>query len=161
MAIFKKGDKVKIKDVGGVYTTYIQWIVDKAYANYSESLSVHEVLPHYMYDRRPSKESAEGEWTVITVGEHKERPETVVLIDNGKEAYMFDSKYLIPAEDFLKWTDLKMGDCIKSQKRDNIIYMVTGIDCSKDTERHILAGNTWLFDEEIKHCVKVEEENKC
>lgn len=161
MAIFKKGDKVKIENVGGVYTTYIQWIVDKAYNGFSDSEDVRGVLPHYTYGRRPSK-GVEGEWTVITVGEHKEVPETVVLIDNGKEAYMFDSKYLIPAEDFLKWTDLKIGDCIrKSQKLKDTIYMVTGIDCSKDTERHILAGNTWLFDEEIEHCVKVEEENKC
>lgn len=159
MAIFKKGDKVKIKSVGGVYTTYIKWIVNKAYDGSSDSEDVREVLSHYTYDKRPK--TTEGVWTVITVGEHGEVPETVVLIDNGKEAYMFDSKYLIPDEDFLKWTDLKLGDCIKAQKRDNSIYMVTGIDCSKDTERHILAGNTWLFDEEIKHCVKVEEENKC
>lgn len=159
MAIFKKGDKVKIKDVGGVYTTYIQWIVNKAYNDFSDSEDVREVLSHYTYDKRPK--TTEGVWTVITVGEHGELPATVALIDNGKEAYMFDSRYLIPAKDSLKWTDLKIGDCIKSQKCEDTVLMVTGIDYSEDTSRHILAGITWLFDEDIKHCIKVAREDKC
>lgn len=58
-------------------------------------------------------------------------------------------------QEWLKWTDLKVGDVIRSPSM--IDYMVTGINRRRDTKNcHILVGESWLTDELLKYWEKIE-----
>lgn len=63
--------------------------------------------------------------------------------------------YLVsePEEKKLKWTDLKVGDVIRT-KDDKQIRMVTGID-NAECGKHICT-TYWLSDKELKEYEKVE-----
>lgn len=63
--------------------------------------------------------------------------------------------YLIsePEEKKLKWTDLKIGDTITNGKDT---FMIIGIDTVGDYDWHILAGDVWIKDTELKDWEKVE-----
>lgn len=65
--------------------------------------------------------------------------------------------YLIspPEEKKLKWTDLKIGDVIRSKEANTITRMVTGIDTAENHE-HIEIGGYWLKDSDIDKWEKVE-----
>ena len=74
----------------------------------------------------------------------------------------YNLAYLIsePEEKKLKWTDLKIGDVIK-QKKGTDITMVVSIDTMEENGTgksisHILAGDTWLDDEDLEYWEKVE-----
>ena len=56
----------------------------------------------------------------------------------------------------LEWTDLKIGDVIRSKANSNILMMVTRIDKSADTSEHIFAGS-WLSNNDLVDCEKVED----
>ena len=56
------------------------------------------------------------------------------------------------SEKYLKWTDLKIGDVIRKGIET---YMVIGIEDNYNGT-HILAGQGWLSDEELKEWEKVE-----
>jgi hypothetical protein len=69
--------------------------------------------------------------------------------------------YLVsePEEKKLKWTDLKVGDVIRS-KDGNTMSMITRID-NEDLsgyERHVYDGYEWYDDEKLAEWEKVEEE---
>ena len=66
--------------------------------------------------------------------------------------------YLIsePEEKKLKWADLKLGDVIR-QKENTISYLVTGIDTSPSTNKHIFANSIWCLDSELEDWQKVED----
>lgn len=53
----------------------------------------------------------------------------------------------------LKWTDLKIGDTITNGEE---IVMIIGIDTVGDYYCHILAGDNWIKDTELKNWEKVE-----
>ena len=60
-----------------------------------------------------------------------------------------------PEEQKLKWTDLKIGDIIRS--KDGIFTrMVIGID---KTSGGVEAGLNWLTNEELREYEKVEDNN--
>lgn len=65
--------------------------------------------------------------------------------------------YLVsePEEKKLKWTDLKLGDVIRSKEANTITRMVTGIDTAENHE-HIEIGGYWLKDSDIDKWEKVE-----
>ena len=70
--------------------------------------------------------------------------------------------YLIsePEEKKLKWTGLKIGDIIK-QKEGTYTTMVVSIDTREENGTgksisHILAGDTWLDDDDLEYWEKVE-----
>lgn len=65
--------------------------------------------------------------------------------------------YLVsePEEKKLKWTDLKIGDVIRSKEANTITRMVTGIDTAENHE-HIEIGGYWLKDSDIDKWEKVE-----
>ena len=74
----------------------------------------------------------------------------------------YNIAYLIsePEEKKLKWTDLKIGDIIK-QKKGTYTTMVVSIDTREENGTgksisHILAGDTWLDDEDLEYWEKVE-----
>lgn len=77
-------------------------------------------------------------------------------VDNG-----FDSEYalayLVEEPSKLKWTDLKVGDVIRS-KDGNSTALVTKIDIEDRTgyERHISTGFEWLNDTGLANWEKVE-----
>ena len=72
--------------------------------------------------------------------------------DNGSS---YALAYLVEEPERLKWTDLKVGDVIRSPSM--IDYMVTGINRRRDAKNcHILAGESWLTDELLKYWEKVE-----
>lgn len=67
--------------------------------------------------------------------------------------------YLVeePEPKWLKWTDLKIGDIIKSPSM--IEYLVIGIDRNESEDNHIRVDGIWLNDEELRYWEKVEQ--KC
>ena len=74
----------------------------------------------------------------------------------------YNLAYLIsePEEKKLKWTDLKIGDVIK-QKEGTYTTMVVSIDTREENGTgksisHILAGDTWLDDDDLEYWEKVE-----
>jgi len=73
---------------------------------------------------------------------------------NGKSSYSL--AYLIsePEEKKLKWTDLKIGDVIRSPSM--IEYMITGIDRSNKEDTNIRVDGIWLTNEELRYWEKVE-----
>ena len=66
----------------------------------------------------------------------------------GNKVY-YSLAYLIepPEEKVLKWTDLKIGDVIKS-KTSELRFMVTGYD-SNATKEHVFFGCEWVTDEDL------------
>ena len=74
----------------------------------------------------------------------------------ANEGAPYSLAYLVsePDEKKLEWTDLKVGDVIRT-KDDSNIRMVTGID-NTDGDRHICT-TYWLSDKELKKWKKVEE----
>ena len=70
----------------------------------------------------------------------------------------FSLVYLVsePEEKKLKWTDLKIGDIIRSKEEAcTVTRMVTGIDTAENHE-HIEIGGYWLRDNDLKYWEKVE-----
>lgn len=59
--------------------------------------------------------------------------------------------------DELKWTELKIGDVIRSKTNLGLCYMITGMDYSKYTVAHIRAGDNWIEDKDLELWEKVEE----
>jgi hypothetical protein len=82
---------------------------------------------------------------------------TKQTIDDKQQDNKWALAYLVsePEEKKLRWTDLKVGDVITNKK---ITSMVVRIDT--DDVIHILAGNVWLNDEELKEWEKVENEKE-
>lgn len=70
---------------------------------------------------------------------------------------VYNLAYLVsePEEKKLKWTDLKIGDVIRSKEANTITRMVTGIDTAENHE-HIEIGGYWLKDSDIDKWEKVE-----
>lgn len=68
---------------------------------------------------------------------------------------VFSFVYLVsePEEKKLKWTDLKIGDIVTNGTRT---YMVIGIDSKGKYGSHILFGNEWITDGDLRDWEKVE-----
>ena len=79
---------------------------------------------------------------------------TCRFVASEGEPYSLAYFVLAPGENKLKWTDLKIGDVIRT-KDSKKIRMVTGIDNSEDN-MHIRAVY-WLSDKELEKWEKVEE----
>ena len=79
---------------------------------------------------------------------------TCRFVANEGEPYCFAYLVSAPEEKKLKWTDLKIGDIIRT-KDSKEIRMVTGID-NKEEDRHICAVY-WLSDKELEKWEKVED----
>ncbi len=100
------------------------------------------------------------------INEPKDNMHKIKTIRSANEEYRFCDEsncisplaYLIsePEEKKLKWTDLKIGDVIR-QKEGTISYLVTGIDTSPSTNKHIFTDGIWVSDEELTDWEKVEE----
>lgn len=73
-----------------------------------------------------------------------------VFFGSEKDCYEY-VKYKL-SEKYLKWTDLKIGDVIRKGIET---YMVIGIE-NNYNGTHILTGQGWLSDEELKEWRKVE-----
>ena len=71
---------------------------------------------------------------------------------DNKPAWDINGQYRIKPEG-LKWTDLKIGDVIRSE---GMSWMVTGIDARNDTNLHIYFNGNWYGDFELKDFEKVE-----
>lgn len=80
------------------------------------------------------------------------------FVNTRNGSYLF--AYLIeePEEKKLLWTDLKVGDVIRS-KDGNETAMVTRVDIEDKSgyERHVYAGDEWFNDEYLAEWEKVEE----
>lgn len=74
----------------------------------------------------------------------------------ANEGAPYSLAYLVsePEEKKLEWTDLKVGDVIRTKDGKNI-RMVTGID-NTEGNRHICT-TYWLSDKELEEWEKVEE----
>jgi hypothetical protein len=73
--------------------------------------------------------------------------------------YAWHLAYLVeePEEKKLKWTDLKIGDVLRN-KNEKTTAMVGQIDeCVCDL--HILAGCTWIADDELENWEKVNDKD--
>lgn len=68
--------------------------------------------------------------------------------------------YLVeePEEKKLRWTDLKVGDVIKS-KDGNRTAMVTEVDIEDKSGYEVYAGDDWFGDEKLANWEKVEDES--
>lgn len=148
---FNKGDKVKVTSTGGVYTTYLSWLCEN-------KTHIAKQLPHWVYGRSMTKDKLDDEWKVIYSSEHLDVRNTLVFIDNGKEAYLTGEKSLVlcPEEKRLKWTDLKVGDVITDGETE---CMVISIDKSPDAIFRICVitkrGNDWFDDKDLEDWKKV------
>lgn len=79
---------------------------------------------------------------------------TCRFVANEGEPYSLAYLVSEPEENKLEWTDLKVGDVIRT-KDGNSIRMVTGIDT---TECNVHICTTyWLSDKELEEWEKVEE----
>lgn len=105
------------------------------------------------------------EWYVS----RKHLTDTIAAWEDGKTIQFFDqssddwedivepkwtinTQYRVKPEGF-KWTDLKVGDIIHYKKMS---CMITCIDTSNDTCRHICFNNKWYDDDYLKYWEKVE-----
>lgn len=79
---------------------------------------------------------------------------TCRFVANEGEPYSLAYLVSEPEENKLEWTDLKVGDVIRT-KDGNSIRMVTGIDTT-ECNRHICT-TYWLSDKELEEWEKVEE----
>ena len=65
-----------------------------------------------------------------------------VYIDPAFQDMMNDKKSL-------KWTDLKIGDVVRSKVNRNIYMQVQGIDETEGTYEHIFFGGRWKSDDDL------------
>ena len=72
--------------------------------------------------------------------------------DVKEPKWRLDTQYRIKPEG-LKWTDLKIGDIVTNGTR---AYMVIGIDSKGKYGSHILFGNEWITDGDLRDWEKVE-----
>lgn len=79
---------------------------------------------------------------------------TCRFVANEGEPYSLAYLVSEPEENKLEWTDLKVGDVIRTKDGKNI-RMVTGID-NTEGNRHICT-TYWLSDKELEEWEKVEE----
>jgi len=165
------GDKVRITKAD-TYSTYLGWL-DRYKSEISRSS-----LERWQYGRSVTEDDAECEWEVKCIGTHDVDPGVrVAFIDDGKRSFMVPLRclekfkhYLSLLEDRkteetsclppLKWTDLKVGDKVKS-KDEPFTYMVVGINRKNNPELgHVLFGSLWRSDRELaEKWEKVEELN--
>lgn len=78
------------------------------------------------------------------------RPYKFVYVDPVFQDMMYD-------EEVLKWTDLKIGDIIRSKVNQNVFMQVQGIDKSDNASDHIFAGGGWKSDYDLANWEKVED----
>lgn len=143
---FNKGDKVKVTSSDGVYTTYLNWLS-------KNSKAIVKQLPHWVYGRDMTEDKLNDEWTVIHSDKHRTFNETLVFIDNGKEAYLIDEENLIPyPEEKKQWTDFKVGDIITNGKTTAMVVV-----SSSESYPHIFIGYRWIADVELNDWEKVEK----
>lgn len=108
------------------------------------------------------------EWCVS----RKHLTHTIAAWEDGKTIQFFDqsnddwedavdpewvigTQYRVKPEG-LKWTDLKVGDIIRYKKMS---CMITCIDTSNDTCRHVCFNNKWYDDDYLEYWEKVEQMN--
>lgn len=81
---------------------------------------------------------------------------------NGTTSYTtsYALAYLVSEPEKLKWTDLKIGDVIRS-KDGNSMTMITRIDKEDPSgyERHVYDGFEWYDDEKLAEWEKVENDD--
>ena len=84
------------------------------------------------------------------------KDETSMTRFKADDGSSWNLAYLIsePEEKELVWTDLNVGDIIKKTKAPRKIAMVVQIDVDGES-MHILAGATWLGDDELEEWEKV------
>lgn len=96
--------------------------------------------------------------TLVEVKSEDYQDRFVATFDHDTLTLTTTLAYLVsePEEKKLKWTDLKIGDVIRT-KDNKEIRMVTGIDNREEEDGlHILAVY-WLSDKELENWEKVEE----
>ena len=74
---------------------------------------------------------------------------------NNRPAWDVTSEYRIKPEP-LKWTDLKIGDIIRSKFEDGYRFAMVIIIDTYPTMKHIGLGDEWLTDKELEKWEKVE-----
>ena len=72
--------------------------------------------------------------------------------DLKQPSFQPELKYRIKPEGF-KWTDMKIGDIVTNGTRT---YMIIGIDSKGKYGSHILFGNGWITDGDLRDWGKVE-----
>ena len=61
-----------------------------------------------------------------------------------------------PDAKVLEWTDLKIGDIVRSKTNRNIYMQVQGIDKNENTSEHIFFSDDWKSDDDLADWEKVE-----
>lgn len=98
------------------------------------------------------KSRVERNGTLIQLGRiNTEEYQCRFTCDDGID-YAF--AYLVEEPKRLNWTDLKIGDVLRSPSM--IEYLVIGIDRNKSKDTHIYASGIWLTDAQLKYWEKVE-----
>lgn len=93
--------------------------------------------------------------TIVKILPPDNNPRFKAMNDTGAVMY-WHFVYLIEEPDSLKWTDLKMGDIIRT-KNGRKVRMVVGVDNDDNSSLHIVS-NVYISDEELaEKWEKVEE----
>lgn len=91
---------------------------------------------------------------ICTLEKVLDEESTCRFVANGGAPYSLAYLVSEPDKKKLEWTDLKVGDVIRTKDGKNI-RMVTGID-NTECGRHICT-TYWLLDKELEEWEKVEE----
>lgn len=157
MAKYSVGQKVKVIDDGKVYDTYYDWATDNKFS-FSDN-KIRELWAKYLANENNDCGSG-TELTVIATGCHGyDRCLLAMYLCEDAEGnpVLISEAGLEPVEEGLKWTDLKIGDILKS-KTHGYKLMVTGKDDSENTPSHVFVGDYWMADSELRdYWEKVEE----
>lgn len=147
MAKYSVGQKVKVIDDSEVYDTYYGWATDNKLSFLN--CKIRELWAMYLTAEDNDCESG-TELTVIATGCHgDDRCLAMYLCEDARgNPVLISEAGLDPVEEGLKWTDLKIGDVIRSKVSGNQ-YMVTGKDDSENTS-HVFVGDYWRTDSELR-----------
>lgn len=85
--------------------------------------------------------------TIVKILPPDNNPRFKAMSDTGTVMY-WHFVYLIEEPDSLKWTDLKIGDIIRT-KNGRKVRMVVGIDNDNDNTSLHVVSNVYISDEEL------------
>lgn len=157
MAKFSVGQRVTVVDDSEVYSTYYDWVSDNKLRLSNEKLR--RLWVKYLEGCNDCKEGTF--LTIVACGTHVDDRDIVIYLceDSFGNPVLIDEDGLaiLVEKPSLRWTDLKIGDVIRSKVSGNQ-YMVTGKDDSENTTTHIYVGTSWRTDSELSdRWEKVEE----
>lgn len=108
---FCKGDKVKIKDMGGIYTKYLTYL-----SHYSYGIS-DEALRKFTYSHYPEDNEKNDDYVVEFIGQHLTHDHIILcVITSPKRTFIVDEDFLefLPIEEEEEEeAGMKEGDRVK------------------------------------------------